>query len=303
MTRLLIGFVLAVLLTSASARARQCDGGLYDGHWVYPNCQTAQVIVGLAGTGIVDVQFAGTPPQINITAGDGGNGHCAIFIDANIPIGDVIVSSTGGISISVGINASSDVGVITLASATSTMHVGGTIQGNLGGLVATSAGAENPILSPWLVRGDLLGNVTMVDRAGAPDLRLVRMEIEGNIEPGVTIDAESGGIGALLVDGEIGEPAEDPVTILSGLDITMIRSGAIYADINVSYEDEEEEIIYGNIRNLVTLFDTGNGPVHSGDFVGTIEANSIGQPIERELETGVSGAAFMDIAGDFLGIA
>ena len=97
MKRILIGCVVSTLLAVGGARAEQCgDFDPQPGTWAWPSCENAQVIVGSVGGGVVNVNFVGSPPDIEIQAGDNGFGDCVITIVAGVPIGDVTVFGSAG---------------------------------------------------------------------------------------------------------------------------------------------------------------------------------------------------------------
>ena len=256
--------------------------------------------------GIESVSFSGG--NIDIIAQPGNSGEPALIqvqaFQSGTSIGNITVFSADAVDVSIVFSPSiRNVGSVRIHPAPGNvvrrLSLAGQIAGDMGEVEATGIANLGAVLS-LEIQGDLTGHVTLFDNGLSDELRIRSLTVNGNIAPNLTIDAESGGIGTIEVGGVIGAPS-NPVLIRSGRDITSITAGAMYANILAKWDDPNDPnapTVYANIHELRTLFDTGGGAVHSGNFDGTILANSIGQPIERGFEIGTPGISQIEIQGD-----
>lgn len=290
----------AIVAPAAANATTDCGGGI----WAYPDCTSPAIIVSNAQD-VIDVTFGGGNITIDVIGTPSFGADVGILIAAGTGagaqnIGAVMVTSSTGVTsyvaLTFAVSATSDfinnVAAINFNenSALSGLAVAGQIQGNLGDVDVTRLGTIG-VNTGLDVLSDVTGNLLFRETSGGPDLPS-NLSVSGEVDGGVSIVAESG-IGTLDVEGSIGEEG-DPAAIVSGRDITEIIAGDLYADIEASHL-VGPSLVYSNIRRIRVTDDNGGG----GDFVGTIHANTIGDPKDRLLEAGVGGLPQIIVEGNW----
>ncbi|MBL0921462.1 MAG: hypothetical protein IBJ10_04960 [Phycisphaerales bacterium] len=308
-------FAVVASLLAAPLSVASCPGShpLFGAPWWAQNCQSPGVVVTGDATG--GTAFVGNDIHIVATANIETPGHAIIYIQGTqngLDVGDVTVFSVGGpLTVELVFRDSiRHVGSLKIAptagNGVRNLYIEGAIAGNLGEVEATAIGVHPSGLG-FRLSGSLVGNVRLKDTEIAPELRTHQIVVRGSIAPNLTIDAESGGIGTLEVWGVIGADG-GPVLIRSGRDITRITAGQMHTNIVAGRDDPNDDpdlgMVWANIQELRTLFDTQNGagPVHTGDFVGTVYANTIGEPIRRSFEVESSGISQIEVQGNLSAI-
>lgn len=164
--------------------------------------------------------------------------------------------------------------------------VDGTIQGDLGQVIATSIGSKTNLV-PLLVEGDVHGPIWLRDpasSAGIVDMR-VRGDFRGDMtsdpdDPYRGIRIEYGGIESLVVDGTIGTVGEGgavtPVTIRTAGDIDRLVAGQIIANITAGAATLNNNPTPADIYLLRST--TLNGG--TGHFIGSINARKIVEQLD-----------------------
>lgn len=242
--RAILAFLLSVLTAAHASWGRPyCSAQQF---WTNTTCNNPAIIV---SGDVTDVIFDGV--NIQMTAAPSVPGAANIYVQCTSAanLGNILVSGPGSVSVVLVLQEPNIFNVASIEKASNiTLSVTGRIRGNLGPVVASYLG-RTPNTFGLVVDGDLTGDLDIQDTPGAGDLRIDDLVVRGDIAPGVTIDTNFGGIGDLRVDGTIGS-ASNPVTILSGLDISLIQAGEMHANIDVKHLDENDVEVWGNIRRV-----------------------------------------------------
>lgn len=294
---------LASFTLTALAGVNPCPSGLYAGSWVYPSCNDPQIVV---SGDVVSVTFGG---EIEIVATAGSPGISNVSIRAITPtsLGKIVVSSVAAATVHLTVGAN----IVDLASgiemdetsAITGLFIAGGISGDLGSVVASRIGYTSTAIG-FGVGDDLVGNLLLKDNSSDIEIRVDGLSVGGDIGPNVHIDTEAGGIGGITVGGVIGT-AGNPVLIHSGRDITSITAGEMHVNIVAGWDDPSnpnDPIEWANIEELRTDKLAGQGG-HTGNFIGSIYANTIGEPVKRPGDPeGAQSIPQIEVQGDFQGI-